>query len=435
MGLAYLTSYFASLTETFIYREVMELQRRGFTIRVYSLRRPERDKLSREAIDLYDRAGFLLPVKIFRVATAHVGRVLRNPGTYFLTLWKMLSPTHSGIRQRIRSFLHFAEGVILAQWMERDGITHIHAHYASQATSVARVVHLLTGIPYSFTGHAHDIWHDRLLLPEKISEASFVICCSRLGRACLLDEALAGEGEKIHVVYHGLNPDEFAPEATKKGREINLILSIGRLTEQKGFSDLLAACALLRQRGIEFRCLIIGEGELRQSLTATIERLGLGGHVELVGAVPQEVIRDYYRKAWMFVLPCVDTADGNRDGIPNVLLEAMSMGVPVVTTTNAGQIELIEHGRHGLLVPPCSPERLADAMALLCQNWELWAALGRASRARVIADFDSRRTIEPLADLFERHVPDCRSPGWKVREGGSDGVDGQGALSPLSADG
>lgn len=405
MGLAYLVSEFPSLTITFIYREVFEIQRRGIRVKLYSLRKPELSSLSKESIELYRSTNYLLPIDWHEVAYSHLKAFGKNPIKYFITLSKMVITTSSlSIKKRYRSLMHFGEGVVLAERMIRDGVTHIHAHFASQPTSVARVVHLLKGIPFSFSAHAHDIWWDKLLLREKIDEAVFVSCCSEFGRCQLIKEGSPDSARKIHLVYHGLNIGKFAMQESCKARERNLILSIGRLTAQKGFSDLIEACKILQEKNFDFHCVIIGEGEQREELERQIEISRIKGKVELLGALPHERAREYYRSAWVFALPCVDTKDGNRDGIPNVLMEAMATGLPVITTTNSGQSELIENGRHGILIPPNSPVELADSIMMLSKETQLRERISIEARRRIVRDFDNRKTITPLLELLEGSV-------------------------------
>ncbi len=404
MSLAYLSNYLPSLTETFIYREIFQLRAGGVDVRTYSLRRPDGPYFAEEAAAISRDTCYLLPVKASVLLKSHLAFLLRSPLSYAAALWKMLTGTHLCRRDRLRSLMHFGEGVALAHRMLADGITHIHAHFASQSASVARVVHLLTGIPYSFTGHAHDIWHDRLLLPEKLREAKFVVTCSQMGKRHLTGQASDDVSEKVHVVYHGLDVRRFPFCGNGEGRERNLILSVGRLTPQKGFPDLIEACALIRSRGVMFKCVIIGQGADREQLQRLIDSEGLSEHVTLQGAVAQEQMKDYYRRAWVFALPCVDTPDGNRDGIPNVLMEAMAMGVPVVTTGNSGQPELIRNGIDGLLVRTHAPADLADAIISLCTDEALRRRVTAEARKRMEEVFDSRKTIEPLLDLFRAHV-------------------------------
>jgi glycosyltransferase involved in cell wall biosynthesis len=411
MRLAYLSNVLPNLTETFIYREIFQLRDRGANVRTYSLRKPSPAHFSQEAFSIYSSTYYLLPVRLSTLLKAQLRFMVLSPVRYVRALWKMLEGTHNRAKDRVRSLLHFGEGVVLSDRMLSDGITHIHAHFASQSTSVARVVHLLTGISYSFTGHAHDIWHDRLLFPEKLLEARFAVTCSDMGRRHLLAQAGRDVSGKVHVVYHGLNVDSFPYVPGTEGRERNLILSVGRLTAQKGFPDLIKACSLLKGRGMAFMCTIVGQGEDRDELERLIKAEGLSECVVLAGAVPQEGIKEYYRRAWVFALPCVDTHDGNRDGIPNVLMEAMAMGVPVVTTANSGQPELIEDGIHGFLVPTHSPSALADALVKLCDDEALRQKITHRARKRMEEEFDSRKTTEGLLELFKQCIPGSKPEG------------------------
>lgn len=403
MKLAYLTNYFPSLTETFIYREVLELQRRGYVINVYSLRKPNRNDISREAGGLYDNTRYLLPIAILSLCKCHLKFVLTRPLFYVKALCKMLTGTHKSPRGRIRSLMHFGEGVVLADVMLNDGITHIHSHYASQSTSVARVIHLLTELPYSFTGHAHDIWHDQLLLPEKLAEAKFVVTCSEFGRQWLIKQGKRDVSAKVHVVYHGLDTRSFTPP-DKEERMKNLILCVGRLDEIKGLPYLITACAILRDNNFDFECVIVGEGPMRSELENLVASCRLKDRVMLIGALPQEEIITRYQTAWVFALPCVTVDDGRQDGLPNVLMEAMASGLPVITTNCTAQKELIENGRNGLLISPRQPAELADAIMELCDNTKLREQFCREARRKMENIFDNQRTIEPLLGLFARFV-------------------------------
>lgn len=403
-NLAYLHSFFPRLSATFIYREVLELNRRGINTVNYSLRKPAPSEFSHEAFELYVNTCYLLPVPLTGLLRSHISFLVTKPVRYFTALVKMLTGTHKKNSDRVRSLMHFGEGVFLASRMVEDKISHIHAHYASQPASVARVVHLLTGIPYSLSGHAHDIWHDQLQLPQKLSEVEFAVCCSEFGRQGLINQATEDVSHKVHLVYHGIDVRKFVPPGNMHIRNKNTLLSIGRLTAQKGFPYLLQAIRKLKDQGVNVRCQLIGEGEQRQQLEEMIDQLGVSEQVQLLGAVTQEKIIDYYHSAWIFVLPCVDTLDGNRDGIPNVLMEAMACGLPVITTDNSGQPELVINNECGIIVHPCAADELAQAIKRLCEDNELWKNIQKYGRERVESYFDNRNTILPLLDLFEKHV-------------------------------
>lgn len=397
--LAYLGSGIPALSATFIYREIFELDRRGYPVAIYSIHSPDRRTLSAEALPLCDRTYYLLPVRIPLLLSSHLNTAVEAPRRYFGALFKMITPHHESMRQRFRSLMHFGEGVVLARRMQADGVTHIHAHYASQPTSVARVVHLLTGIPYSFSAHAHDIWSDRLLLRQKLHEARFVACCSAHGRNELVRQGDGADAEKVKTVYHGIDVRRFAPPVNgNRGNE--LILAVGRLDAMKGFHILISACDELKRNGTRFKCRIIGEGPERKHLSDLITRHGVSPEVELFGAVPQEKLMSHYHEAALFVLPSVITPTNRYDGIPNVLVEAMATGLPVVSTAISGIPELIEPGKTGYLVPPDEPKNLARCFANLLADGALRHRMGLAARARIVSDWDNRQTIEPLITHF-----------------------------------
>ena len=400
MMLAYLCNYFPSLSETFIYREVLELKSRSIPVRCYSLRRPPVNSLSAEAVALSQETSYLLPLPLKEVLGAHLVFCFTRPGRYFTCLVKMIFGTHHHLRDRWRSLLHFGEGVVLAKWMQRDGISHIHGQFASQSTSVARVVSLVTGIPYSFSAHAHDIWEDRILLPEKLRETKFAVCCSAHGQAELRKQGATQDQKKVHLVYHGIDIARFSPPIIERTAN-RLILSVGRLDAMKGYHDLIAACKALKDDNVTFDCRIVGEGEERSRLTQLIGELGLENEVKLVGAVPQEKILAHYHEASFFVLPSVKTKTNRYDGVPNVLVEAMATGLPVISTRVGGIPELITDEADGFLVDPGCPEKLAGCMKRLLLESGLRERMGVAAREKVCTGFDRSRCIEPLLELME----------------------------------
>ena len=392
------------MTETFIHREILELRRRGINIKIYSIRKPDPSKISNETNALIDDTYYILPVKLKYLLRCHIYFILNKPIVYFKTFWKMISGSHNKIKDRVRSFLHFGEGVVLADRIINDKITHIHAHYASQSASVARVVHLMTNVPYSFTAHAHDIWHDRLLIKQKLEEAVFIVTCSKFGKEWLLKDNNNIYANKIHVVYHGLDIRKFLFHNNYNKREKNMILSIGSLGPTKGFPDLIKACSILKLQGYDLRCLIIGEGEEKNLLESIISEEKLENTVKLVGAVLPENLSEFYNKSYIFVLPCVTATDGRQDGIPNVLMESMATGLPVITTDNTAQNELIENLTHGLLINPRKPNEIVDAIKKLWENKDLWESIQLNARKRMEDKFDCYQTIEPLIELFNKHA-------------------------------
>ncbi|HND35614.1 MAG TPA: glycosyltransferase family 4 protein, partial [Nitrosomonas sp.] len=299
----------------------------------------------------------------------------------------------------------------------RPNILLLHAHFCHGATTVAWFVSQMTGLPFSFTAHAKDIYQKQLnpgrLLEQKLAAAQFVTTCTKTNHDYLT--ALHDENCPIHAVYHGINTKKFIP---RTNYQLNvgqpLILAVGRHVEKKGFVYLIEACAKLHLANIDFQCLIIGEsGDQTDMIKTTIQNKKLESQVVLRNAVTQEELRELYQQATIFALPCVITKDGDRDGIPNVMAEAMATGLPIVSTPISGIPELVEDQVNGLLVPPRDVEGLAGALKLLLADEMLRHKLGKAARQTICEQFDATVTIRSLQQLFQQaltyskqHKPD-----------------------------
>jgi glycosyltransferase involved in cell wall biosynthesis len=284
----------------------------------------------------------------------------------------------------------------LAMLAQSTGVSHLHAHFGSNATTAALLASRISGIAYSFTAHARDIFHtyvsadaDAAMRRRKIAEAQFVATVSDHNRHHLIELAGRRAAHRIHRVYNGVDLARFRPNPDIP-RDQGLLLSIGRLIEKKGFVDLLEACRILRDRGIPFRCLIVGDGPLRNVLQQKINDWGLASVIQLLGWLPQEQVIGLMRRAAVHVLACVVAESGDRDGLPTVLLEALAIGLPCVSTTLAGIPEIIDDNVSGLLVPPRSPRELADAIARLLQDPELQTRFARLGHAKAKRDFAAR---------------------------------------------
>ncbi len=288
----------------------------------------------------------------------------------------------------------------LALAVRSRGLTHLHAHFASGATTVARLAARLSGVPYSFTAHAKDIFHESVSAVElrhKLQDAQAVVTVSDFNLAYLRETFGAAAGA-VRRVYNGMDLTRFGyTPPTSRPPEI---VAVGRLVEKKGFADLITACDRLRAHGHTFRCRIIGTGELEPQLRSQVAELGLGGTVELVGPRPQRELTALVQGAAAFAAPCVVGEDGNRDGLPTVLLEAMALGTPCVSTNVTGIPELLEHGVTGLMVPQHDPDALADALGRLLTDVTLRGRLSQAARRRIERDFDITRSTAAVRGLF-----------------------------------
>jgi glycosyltransferase involved in cell wall biosynthesis len=398
LKLAYIIGTYPSLTMTFIDREIQSLRGWGVTLRVLSIRRPK-GPLSGEQRQLQRGVLYLLPVPVLAFVAAHLRFAALRPAAYLGALLYLLTRPHPTLKARMMTLLHFAEGVYAAHLLRGERWDQIHAHFVDRSATLALVAGRLLGVPYSVTAHANDIYVDPILLPEKLTNARFVATCTGYNRAHLAGLGAAGFEHKLSCIYHGLDAGQYQPNGGPPPGRPN-VLAVGQLKEKKGFAYLLNACHILKERGYDLECQIVGEGPLRAALAAQIRELGLEGRVTLRGALPHDAVIDAYRHATVFVLPCVVSANGDRDGIPNVILEAMAMGLPVISTRHSGIPEAVEEGVTGLLVPPADPAALADALARLLDDPAARREFGLRGRRKVADHFDAERNVRRLLEHF-----------------------------------
>jgi len=392
---------FPRFSETFILNEVLELERQGMDLRIFSLKQPDEGVVHADVARVRAPVTYV-PESLLRATLAYAaahrevmrwdrGRYVRTAST---AVWRAIT------KRQAAPVKHFLRAGFIAPILRREGVRHVHAHFATGATAVAVYLHELIGVSYSFTAHAKDIYRhsvDRDSLERKLRSASFAVTVSDYNRRYL--SGFDGS-DRVVRIYNGLELDRYAPNGSAR-EEPPLVLAVGRLVEKKGFDDLVRACSSLRNYGRSFRCLIVGKGELEGELRRMIGKLGLEEHVELAGPIPREELVPIYRRASVVVAPSVVGADGNREGLPTVVAEAMALGVPVVATDVTGIPELVEDGRTGLLVPQRQPKALAAAIGRVLADSAWAGALARAGRARVERDFDLRVNVARLRGLLD----------------------------------
>jgi glycosyltransferase involved in cell wall biosynthesis len=398
--LIYLIGTYPSLTTTFIDREIRALRGWGVEIQIVAMRRPPAE-LPLSADQHEGAAGviYLTPVIWSSLIAALAWFLTRRPRRFFGTATYLLTRPHPGLRTRLKTFIHFVEGVYAAYLVRNLSIAEFHAHFADRAASIALVMGRLLRKSYSLSIHAGaDIYVCPILLAEKVREARQVATCTLYNKTHLI--AVVGEdvAGKIAHVPHGLELDKYRPSRRANGRPV--ILSVGQLAERKGLEQLLLSCRILRDRGYEFTVHIVGQGRQRIRLENTIDRLELSDVVTLYGALPHEAVIDQYERATLFALPCIRTIDGDIDGIPNVLAEAMAMELPVVSTHLSAIPELVQDGVSGLLVPPGDTAALAGALGRLFDSPELREELGRNGRRAVREAFDLERNVRLFAETL-----------------------------------
>jgi len=405
--IAYVIGTYPSLTKTFIDREVLEARRLGLPLELIAIRRPATDEFSPEVRALIAETRYLLPAPLGALCRAHARFALRRPRAYFGTLRYLLTRRHPTLRARAKTVLHFGKGVLAAAWRDEAGIAHVHAHFADRAAVVAIVVSELLGKPYIVTAHAADIYRSPVFLRDKLARATFATTCTAFNKSHLERST----GRPVELVYHGLDFASLdAPHERSASRERPpLLLAVGQLRAKKGFSYLLRACARLREQGVAFRCEIVGDGPERERLAELVAQLEIEDCVTLAGALPNARVLERYPDATLFVLPSVVAPDGDRDGIPNVILEAMAFGVPVVATDVSGIPEAVRDGETGRLVRSASAEALAEAIGGLLADPAEAARLGRNAADVVRREFDIRRNVGRLIELLT--VPEAQRCG------------------------
>jgi len=411
--IAYLLKGYPRLSETFILQEILGLERRGIPLHLFSIIDPKEDIVHPSVRQVQSHVCYLHSDDARYMQTtfeqSQLWLLKRHP-LRLLRVWLYVSFK----RRHLLTFQRLLEAGRLAQLLVEQDVQWLHAHFAHGPTSVADFVHLLTGIPFSFSAHAKDIYQSSPdLLIRKIQRARFVTTCSDASRRYMLnllkDLPDAGRQQsKIHLVYHGVDTQRFSPSPAQSYRlasgETPLILSIGRFVEKKGYQYLITACKTLVERNIPFRCAIYGSGPLKHDLRQQIESLGLEEYVQLHGERTQEDLPAIYRTATMFVLPCCVASDGDRDGMPNVLLEAMATGLPVVSTDVGGVPELVEHDLNGLLAPEKDPLALANALERLLGDASLRASFSAGARRHILEHFDAEQNLNDLMTCFAQYM-------------------------------
>ena len=398
INLAYLIGTYPLLTTTFIDREVKTLLEWGVNLQVVSIRRPD-GLLSAEQREIQRKVIYLLPVSWPAFVAAHLHFAIFHLPVYMGTLLFLVTRPHPSLKSRLKTFFHFLEGVYAASLLRDHRCDHIHAHFIDRAATVALVVSRLLRITYSVTAHANDIYVHPVLVPEKLSQAKFVATCTRYNYDYLSRLGKGSFSHKIKCIYHGLDTCLNTGGQFPTGEKA-IVLAVGQLKEKKGFTYLLRACRILKDRGFNLQCQIVGDGNLRTSLEAEIDQLVLKDTVTLCGPLSHQDVILKYRQASVFALPAIQASDGDRDGIPNVILEAMAFELPVVSTNHSAIPEVVEDRVNGLLVPPADAIALADALESLLSDQVYRQRLGQQGRRTVIEKFDLERNLKQLMAEF-----------------------------------
>jgi colanic acid/amylovoran biosynthesis glycosyltransferase len=387
--IGYVVKRYPRFSETFIVNEILAHEAAGVQIEIFSLLPPTdahfQDVIARVRAPVHYLPGEGSKVPSFWGALTQAAAELPD-------FWNQLG------KARTEDVRDVAQAMALARHVRHRGIHHLHAHFASAPTTVARLAAVFAGVTYSFTAHAKDIFHRDVETEDltlKFRDALTAVTVSDFNLRYLHDIA----GDKLVRIYNGIDLLRFPYTAPVK--RAPRIVGIGRLVEKKGFSDLVSACALLKERGCAFECEIIGTGDQEPVLHAQIEQLGLQHNVALPGPRPQAEIISHLQSASVLAAPCVVGEDGNRDGLPTVLLEAMALGTPCVSTDVTGIPEVVRHNQTGLIVAQGSPAALAEALHRLLTNPAERVRLAAEARRLIEAEFDIHENARRIRALWQ----------------------------------
>ena len=391
------------LSETFVAQELHGLEQAGLALQIYSLRHPTDD--ARHPVHDSIRAPVAYLPEYLRLETGRVRQafltVRRLPGYPGARRAFLRDLRRDKTRNRIR---RFGQAMVLAAEMPPE-IKHVYAHFLHTPASVARYAALMRGLPWSGSAHAKDIWTTPAWeKSEKLDSASWTVTCTRSGHAHL--DGLSGKEGRVHLVYHGLDITALPPAPKRTPSDIGQdrpleIVSVGRLVAKKGYDILLDALARL-PAALPWRLIHIGRWDLKDQLVAQADRLDLSDRIVWRGPEARDAVFNAYAAADLFVLASRVADDGDRDGLPNVLMEAMSQSLPCIATNISGIPELIEDGRTGLLCPPEDPGALSGLIAKAATDPGLRQQLGVAASEHVRANFDFQAGLEQLLTLFDQ---------------------------------
>lgn len=441
--IAYLFPLFPVINQTFTLAEVIGLKRRGYDIRLYSLlSRVDRKLQQAEARALLDETHYCPGYASLALWAPLLRGLRRDPGrvaALFAAVWRAWRqhvPTRRGgsapapdtftigewidVLYRgnryfylIKSWLMVPHALYLAEVFRREGIVHVHCHWATYPATVGMLIKQWARIPFSVTAHAYDIHMMPWMLPAKLETADFFVTCADYNRRYLATLCSPQAAGRIVLNYHGTDLERFQPGERSPGRQFRIV-SVGWFKEYKGFHFVVDAVAMMARRGIDVVLHLAGDGPQRGYLQEQASRLGIADRVVFHGYLDHGQLVRLYRDCDAFAMGSIEMTNfGRQDVIPNVIAEAMAVGLPVVATRMGGVAELIEDGESGLLVPQRDSGALADALTRLAKEPALAAALRRGGLAKVRRIWDRNQNLEELARLFDERIgaPSGLAPG------------------------
>lgn len=397
------------ISETFITNEILLLEKLGLKIRIFSMRHPREMFFHDHIREIKARVDYL-PTELFlefpRLFFPATVLAVRQPERFRSTLMKA---GERFIRTRnLGTLKHLLQGAFIVNQFLRNApeVIHLHAHFAHSPSSVAMFAGMLSGLRFSFTAHAKDIYTSNpAQIREKIKFASYVVTCTHYNKNHL-QSLVNGSSTPVYCVYHGIDLRLFNGNAKKRIPEPPYrILTVARLTAKKGIDTILQALAILKKQNINFEYTLIGDGEDKDEILSLILELDLADNCRWLGTIPHDQVIREFERADLFALGCRVTKNGDRDGIPNVLVESLAMGLPATGTSISALPEILQHEKTGLHSTPGNPEGMARNMLRLLSDTTLRNNVIKQGKELVTTSFDNRRLIETLAEIYCRNIP------------------------------
>ncbi len=407
-NIAYILLRFPHLTETFVADEVWEVQQQGVRVNLFSLLKPRQGPVQPTSKRLAEDTHYAPELWSWRLWWAQLYFLARSPSVYLALLTRLVRQPYPKrfLFLFFRRMLIFLKAVSLAYELKDTSVKLVHTHFAWLSGAAAWVISKLLDIPFTVTVHAYDLYSSNDLLRLTVCSAARIVAISEYNKRMVLKMCPGLREGLISVIHCGINLERFAPPArlSNNGQDSLLILSVGSLIEKKGHEYLIQACQQLKAGGVNFRCTIIGQGPREELLRRLVHDWELEGRVVLAGAQPQEDVLKAYCNSDLFVLASVVASDGDRDGIPVVLMEAMAMQIPVISTRVSGIPELVRHKETGWLVPERDAMAIADAIARLANDDRLRVRLAHNGRALVEREFEIRSNVSQLISVFRQVI-------------------------------
>ncbi|MFQ6025987.1 MAG: glycosyltransferase family 4 protein [Dehalococcoidia bacterium] len=397
-GIGYVLKKFPTLSETFVLNEILAQEALGERVHIFSLERPNDSRFHQDLSRLQGSISYIPDFHGFKSLWKMNRNNLfsKDRRRYLKIFLSTLSKGHPTLMWRL------LQACFVANQAKSRRLGHLHAHFSNSPATIACLAGEIANIPFSFTGHAVDLFLEKYAKPkvlsDKISRSRFAVTVSDFNKE-MMDGLSRGNPDKIHRIYNGINLEKFNTNGDAPP-ETFTILTVARLIEKKGLPTLVEACEILRDQEVPFKCEIVGGGGLYSTLRQMIREKNLTDQVSLLGAMTQEQVVERYHSSNLFVLPCQVGANGNRDGLPVSIVEALACGLPVVSTPVTGIPEAINDGYNGLLVPESDPAALAGAIESLITDRQKYDRMRECARESVENQFDLRNSAKELNELF-----------------------------------